>query len=123
MLQGAPAQGTADREDGRQELYRAAFIRLSIDAKRLQHLALGAFNLPSDRTAGLSAPVACYGKCMKIGPDSDETTKLLPICLSAGTESSNPFRSRGGVCELSVPMCGNASRHVSNRVQAASAHS
>jgi len=44
MLQGAPAQGTADREDGRQEPYRAAFIRLSIDAKRLQRLALGAFN-------------------------------------------------------------------------------
>jgi len=30
-----PIQGTADR---------AAFIRLSIDAKRLQRLALGAFN-------------------------------------------------------------------------------
>ena len=44
MLQGAPDQGTADREDGWQELYRAAFIRLSIDAKRLQRLALGAFN-------------------------------------------------------------------------------
>jgi len=44
MLQGAPAQGTADREDGWQELYRAAFIRLSIDPKRLQRLALGAFN-------------------------------------------------------------------------------
>ena len=39
-----PIQGTADREDGRQELYRAAFIRLNIDAKRLQRLALGAFN-------------------------------------------------------------------------------
>jgi hypothetical protein len=37
-------QGTADREDGRQELHRAAFIRLSIDAKRLQRLALGALN-------------------------------------------------------------------------------
>ena len=46
MLQGAPVriQGTVDRENGRQELYRAAFIRLSIDAKRLQRLALGAFN-------------------------------------------------------------------------------
>jgi hypothetical protein len=41
MLQGAPVriQGTVDREDGR-ELCRAAFIRLSIDAKRLQRLAL-----------------------------------------------------------------------------------
>src|SRR5215469_11438385 len=37
------------------------------------------FQLPSDRTAGLSAPVACYGKCMQIGPNSDETAKLLPI--------------------------------------------
>jgi len=43
MLQGAPAriQGTVDRENGRQELYRAAFFRLSptaapaaIEAKR-----------------------------------------------------------------------------------------
>ena len=32
------------REDGRQELFRAAFIRLSIDAKRLHRLALGALN-------------------------------------------------------------------------------
>jgi hypothetical protein len=46
MLQGAPVrvQGAVDREDGQQELYLAAFIRLSIDAKRLQRLALGAFN-------------------------------------------------------------------------------
>jgi hypothetical protein len=46
MLQGGPVriQGAVDREDGQQELYRAAFVRLSIDAKRLQRLALGAFN-------------------------------------------------------------------------------
>ena len=46
MLQGTPVriQGTVEREDGRRELFRAAFIRLSIDAKRLQRLALGAFN-------------------------------------------------------------------------------
>ena len=46
MLQGGPVriQGAVDREDGQQELYRAAFIRLSVDAKRLQRLALGAFN-------------------------------------------------------------------------------
>lgn len=37
-------QGAVDRGDGRHELYRAAFIRLSIDAKRLQRLVLGAFN-------------------------------------------------------------------------------
>ena len=55
MLQGAPVriQGTVDREDGRQELYRAAFIRLSIDAKRLQRLALGAFN----RQRGVCKPL------------------------------------------------------------------
>jgi hypothetical protein len=46
MLQGVPVriQGAVDREDGQQELYRAAFVRLSIDAKRLQRVALGAFN-------------------------------------------------------------------------------
>ena len=46
MLQGGPVriQGAVDREDGQQELYRAAFVRLTIDAKRLQRLALGAFN-------------------------------------------------------------------------------
>jgi len=46
MLQGGPVriQGAVDREDGQQEFYRAAFVRLSIDAKRLQRLALGAFN-------------------------------------------------------------------------------
>ena len=37
-------QGSVEREDGRQELYRAAFIRLSLDAYRQQHFALGAFN-------------------------------------------------------------------------------
>jgi hypothetical protein len=36
--------GTVQREDGRQELYRAAFIRLSLDASRLRQFALGAFN-------------------------------------------------------------------------------
>jgi hypothetical protein len=46
MLQGGPVriQGAVDREDGQQELCRAAFVRLSIDAKRPQRLALGAFN-------------------------------------------------------------------------------
>ena len=46
MFQGAPVrmQGTVDRGDGQHELYRAAFIRLSIDAKRLRRLVLGAFN-------------------------------------------------------------------------------
>jgi hypothetical protein len=46
MLRTGPVrmQGAVDREDGRHELYRAAFIRLSIDAKRLQRLVLGAFN-------------------------------------------------------------------------------
>jgi hypothetical protein len=46
MFQGAPVrmQGTVDRGDGQHEFYRAAFIRLSIDAKRLQRLVLGAFN-------------------------------------------------------------------------------
>jgi hypothetical protein len=46
MLQGGPVriQGAVDRQDGQQELYRAAFVRLSIDAKRVQRLALGAFN-------------------------------------------------------------------------------
>ena len=46
MLRGGPVriQGAVDREDGQQDLYRAAFVRLSIDAKRLQRLALGAFN-------------------------------------------------------------------------------
>jgi hypothetical protein len=37
-------QGAVEREDGKQELYRAAFIRLSLDANRVQHFVLGAFN-------------------------------------------------------------------------------
>ena len=37
-------QGAVEREDGGQELYRAAFIRLSLDANRVQHFVLGAFN-------------------------------------------------------------------------------
>src|SRR5262249_54682013 len=37
-------QGAVEREDGVQELYRAAFIRLSLDANRAQRFVLGAFN-------------------------------------------------------------------------------
>jgi hypothetical protein len=37
-------RGAVERDDGRQELYRAAFIRLSLDASRRQPLAVGAFN-------------------------------------------------------------------------------
>src|SRR4051794_17335436 len=37
-------QGAVEREDGGQELYRAAFIRSSLDANRVQHFVLGAFN-------------------------------------------------------------------------------
>lgn len=45
-LSAAPIrmQGAVERDDGRQELYRAAFIRLSLDASLRQPLALGAFN-------------------------------------------------------------------------------
>jgi len=46
MFQGTPVrmQGTVARWDWQHELYRAAFIRLSIDAKRMQRLVIGAFN-------------------------------------------------------------------------------
>jgi hypothetical protein len=37
-------QGAVERENVGQELYRAAFIRLSLDGNRQQHLVLGAFN-------------------------------------------------------------------------------
>ncbi|MBV8091116.1 MAG: hypothetical protein JO139_16405 [Alphaproteobacteria bacterium] len=45
-LSGAPIrmQGAVERDDGRQELYRAAFIRLNLDASLRRPLALGAFN-------------------------------------------------------------------------------
>ena len=45
-LRGIPVRlhGSADRDDGRQELYRAAFIRLSLDTYRQRHFSLGAFN-------------------------------------------------------------------------------
>ena len=36
--------GTIDRDDGGQELYRAVFIRLSLDGNHHRHFALGAFN-------------------------------------------------------------------------------
>jgi hypothetical protein len=45
-LLGTPVrmQGAVDREDGRQELYRAAFIPLAVTPNRQQRLAFGAFN-------------------------------------------------------------------------------
>ena len=45
-LCGAPVrmQGAVERDDGRQELYRAAFIRLKPDASLHHPVALGAFN-------------------------------------------------------------------------------
>jgi hypothetical protein len=36
--------GAVEREDGGRELFRAAFIRMSLDANRQQHLTFGAFN-------------------------------------------------------------------------------
>ncbi|HJU17903.1 MAG TPA: hypothetical protein VJ770_15710 [Stellaceae bacterium] len=36
--------GAVERDDGRPELYRAAFVRPSLDASRRQDLAVGAFN-------------------------------------------------------------------------------
>ena len=42
--------GSIDCDDGRQELYRAVFIRLSLDGNLRRHFALGAFNCrASDR--------------------------------------------------------------------------
>jgi len=63
MFQGAPVrmQGSVDRGDGQHELYRAAFIRLSIDAKRLQRLVLGRVQLPRGRTAGLLTSILDLG--------------------------------------------------------------
>jgi hypothetical protein len=45
-LWGTPVRlhGSADCGDGRQELYRAAFVRLTLDTYRQRHFALGAFN-------------------------------------------------------------------------------
>ena len=45
-LRSAPVrlQGAADREDGRQELYRVAFIVFTAEPLRQQRLAFGAFN-------------------------------------------------------------------------------
>ena len=45
-LSGLPIrmQGAVERDDGTQELYRAALIRLKPDASRRQPLVLGAFN-------------------------------------------------------------------------------
>jgi hypothetical protein len=45
-LSGTPIriQGAVKRDNGRQELYRAAFIRLSLDASLRQPFVLGAFN-------------------------------------------------------------------------------
>ena len=45
-LLGAPVRmhGAVDRDDGRQELYRTAFIPFSVKLNRQQRLAFGAFN-------------------------------------------------------------------------------
>jgi len=50
-------QGTVEREDGREERYRAAFIRLSLDANPQRHFAIGAFNcrVADSRIESLSA--------------------------------------------------------------------
>ncbi|HZT87795.1 MAG TPA: hypothetical protein VFA12_07485 [Stellaceae bacterium] len=37
-------EGEVEREDGRRELYRAAFIPVGVKANSLTHLAFGAFN-------------------------------------------------------------------------------
>ncbi|MBV8889363.1 MAG: hypothetical protein JO267_13470 [Alphaproteobacteria bacterium] len=44
--QNAPIrlEGEVDRDDGRRELYRAAFIPVGVKPNSLTHLALGAFN-------------------------------------------------------------------------------
>jgi hypothetical protein len=57
MLQGGPVriQGAVDREDGQQELYRAAFIRLTHRHEASPTPCARRFQLPSDRTASLSA--------------------------------------------------------------------
>ena len=45
-LRGVPVrmQGAVEREDGRRELYRVAFIAVRTEPRRLQRLAVGAFN-------------------------------------------------------------------------------
>jgi hypothetical protein len=45
-LRGVPVrlQGAVDREDERRELYRVAFIAVRAEPKRVQRLAVGAFN-------------------------------------------------------------------------------
>jgi hypothetical protein len=50
-LSGAPIrmQGTADREDGRRELYRAAFIRVSLESEPTAALCAGRVQLPRGR--------------------------------------------------------------------------
>lgn len=44
--QGAPVriEGEIEREDGRRELYRAAFISVGVKENSLTHMAFGAFN-------------------------------------------------------------------------------
>jgi hypothetical protein len=44
--------GVVRREDGGEELYRAAFIRLNLDANRQQHFVLGVFNCHLAEQAG-----------------------------------------------------------------------
>ena len=44
-------QGAVERENGGQELYRTAFIRLSLDGNRQQHLVLGASSFRSRNVA------------------------------------------------------------------------
>ncbi len=56
-LLGAPVRmhGAVDRDDGRQELYRTAFIPFSVELNRQQRLAFGAFNcrVASGRLGGV----------------------------------------------------------------------
>jgi hypothetical protein len=42
-------QGAIEGDDGQQELYRAAFIHLSLDADPRRHFTLGAFNCRATR--------------------------------------------------------------------------
>ena len=56
-LRSAPVrlQGAADREDGRQELYRVALIAFTAEPLRQRAPCLRRFQLPCGRGAGLAA--------------------------------------------------------------------
>jgi hypothetical protein len=86
-LRGVPVrmQGAVEREDGRRELYRVAFIAVRAEPKRLQRLAVGAFNCPVAERPGSLTLGADRGAARRLRSSSSV------VCGLAGGGGAGPI--------------------------------